>query len=80
VDWLFEPVRPLLRFPRGLGDALRRLDRSSAQALLQGRDFEQWLVGPRDITDLLERKATLQSLLEARVASAGSEATFSLGP
>jgi len=80
VDFLFEPVRPLVRFPRGLDEALRRLDRAQAQALLQNGGFEQWLVGPRDITDLLERKATLQTLLEARVSKAGRDATFSLGP
>ena len=58
-------VRPIAHFPPRLEQALVRLDRSIAQELLLGGPFAQWLIGPRDLGDLLERRDTLLSLLQA---------------
>jgi len=37
-------------------------------------------VGPRQLTDLAERRATLRTLLRAKVERYGSKAVFSLSP
>jgi hypothetical protein len=66
IDSLLDRLRPIRHFPRGLARALERLDRPAVDAILRPRPFSSWLVTPRDVTDLLERRATLRTLLHAR--------------
>jgi len=69
----------LVRFPKGLGQALKRLDHSAAERLFCSGPFERWLLDPRQLIDLVERRTTLLTLLEARVVQYGQQVVFSLG-
>jgi hypothetical protein len=71
-------LRAFQRFPRGLRDALARLDREAARAALQPGPFERWLVTPRALVELDERRLALLTLLDARVAALGQAAVLSL--
>jgi hypothetical protein len=66
MDLLLDRLRPIRHFPKGLARALDELDRAAAESLLRAGPFASWLVTPRDVTDLLERRATLRTLLYAR--------------
>jgi hypothetical protein len=77
---LLRRLRPLRRFPPGLDEALTQLDGPAAKRLFQSGSFASWLVGPRQLTDLAERRATLRTLLHAKVERYGSKAVFSLSP
>ena len=77
-DLLLVRLRPVARFPRGLRDALVRLDRARARALLAPGPFEGWLVSPRTLIDLDERRASVLTLIEARIAEHGEAAVLSL--
>lgn len=79
VDRLLQRLRPVARFPRGLRDALLAFDRVKARELLAPTgSFEAWLVSPRGLIELDERRAGLLSLVAARVAERGDAAVLSL--
>lgn len=67
-------LRAFPRFPRGLYDALVRFDREAAARVFEPGPFETWLLPPRTLVDLGERRAALVSLIEARVLARGDEA------
>jgi hypothetical protein len=71
-------LREVVRFPTGLHAALRLLDRQAAVALFNRGDFEGWLLSPRSLVALDERRLTLLSLLEARFAEHGRPVVESL--
>lgn len=78
LDVLLDALRRVVRFPRDLRQRLGEFDRQTARrTLLPGR-FEDQLLGPRQLSDLMERRATLLSLLEARALKYGAESAFSL--
>ncbi|EYF04011.1 hypothetical protein [Chondromyces apiculatus] len=92
LDRLMHRLAAVMRFPPELRDALRKLGRAEAAALLAPGStpslapaplaqppalptgFEGWLLAPRTLVDLDERRLTLLSLIEAR-ASAPAGAT-----
>jgi len=78
VDRLLRRLRPVARFPRGLRDALVAFDPERARQALAPGAFEGWLVSPRALIELEERRAGLLSLLEARIAERGAAAVLSL--
>jgi hypothetical protein len=79
VDRLLRRLRPVARFPRGLRDALAAFDRERAGTVLAPPgSFEAWLVSPRALVELDERRAGLLSLVLARVAERGEAAVLSL--
>ncbi len=78
VDPLLRRLRAVARFPRGLRDALARFDRARAEAVLHPGGFEDWLVSPRSLVELDERRAGLLSLIEAQIALRGEAAVLSL--
>ena len=79
VDRLLQRLRPVARFPRGLRDALAAFNRERARdALAPAGSFDGWLVSPRTLVELDERRAGLLSLLEARIAERGEDAVLSL--
>lgn len=79
VDRLLQRLRPVARFPRGLRDALAAFDRERARDVLApAGSFEEWLVSPRTLIELDERRAGLLSLILARVAERGEDAVLSL--
>jgi hypothetical protein len=71
-------LREVVRFPTGMHAALRRLDRDTARDLFNHGDFQGWLLPPRSLVALDERRLTLLSLLEARFAEHGRAAVESL--
>ena len=78
VDRLLQRLRPVARFPRGLRDALAAFDRERARRILAPGAFDGWLVSPRTLIELDERRAGLLSLVEARIAERGEDAVLSL--
>jgi hypothetical protein len=78
LDVLLRRLRGVARFPRGLRDALARFDRAHATAAFAEGGFETWLLPPRVLVELDERRAALLTLIEARVAERGAEAVLSL--
>jgi hypothetical protein len=78
VDGLLRRLRAVARFPRGLPGALARLDRARAKAIFLPGEFEAWLLPPRALVDLDERRESLLSLIEARVLDRGAESVLSL--
>jgi len=78
LDKLLSRLRPVMRFPRGLRDALVRLDRTRARALFADGPFASWLVSPRTLIDLDERRQSLLTLLDARIAEHGPARVLSL--
>lgn len=78
LDRLLRRLRAAARFPRGLRDALARFDRARAAAVFQEGPFPGWLLSPRALVELDERRAALLTLLEARIAERGAEAVLTL--
>ncbi|HVK70824.1 MAG TPA: hypothetical protein VM694_40495 [Polyangium sp.] len=78
LDVLLSRLRPVARFPRGLQKALLAFDRDHARDLLASGPFETWLVSPRTLVDLDERRKSLLTLISARVAERGEPAVLSL--
>jgi hypothetical protein len=71
IDKLLRDLRGVQRFPRGLLVALARFDREAAAATLNRGSFESWMLPPRTLVELDERRAALITLIEARVAERG---------
>ena len=78
VARLLKRLRPVARFPRGLRDALVAFDQERARQALAPGAFEGWLVSPRALIELEERRAGLLSLIEARIAERGEAAVLAL--
>lgn len=68
LDRLLGLLRECARFPRSLRDRLARFDRASAAAVFQPGSFDTWLLTPRSLVALEERRAGLLTLIEARIA------------
>lgn len=75
---LLDRVKPIVRFPRSLRDALVRFDRERARRVLLPGTFESWLLSPRTLMLLDERRSTLLTLVEARIAEYGEHVVLSL--
>lgn len=75
---LLRRLRGVLRFPRGLRDALLHLDRARASAIFAPGAFDTWILSPRNLVELDERRASLLSLIEAEVADRGEAAVLCL--
>lgn len=78
LDRMLRRLRGIERFPRGMREALAALDRDRAAALFAEGGFETWILSPRVRVELEERRATLLTLVEARVAVRGAEAVLCL--
>lgn len=61
-------LRSIRRFPKELHAALAALDRDRARALFQPGAFETWLLPPRALIGLDERRAAVLTLIDARAA------------
>jgi len=75
---LLDRLKPILRFPRTLRDALLRFDRTRMGEIFTAGAFESWLLPPRTLVILDERRATLLTLIQARVDAYGEQAVLSL--
>jgi hypothetical protein len=78
LDHMLRGLRAVARFPRGLRTALAGLDRARAAAAFAGGGFETWLLSPRSLVELDERRAALLTLVEARIAERGVGAVLTL--
>jgi hypothetical protein len=78
LDRLLRRLAAVERFPRGLQGRLQGFDRARAAAVLAGGDFEDRLLSPRALLALDERRASLITLIEAKVGQRGAEAVLSL--
>lgn len=78
LDPLLHDIRTFQRFPRGLVEGLRKLDRERATAIFSPGAFDTWLLSPRVLVELEERRAGVVSLVEARIGERGEGAV--LGP
>jgi hypothetical protein len=79
VEQLLRRLKPIARFPKGIREALLAFDRDRAREVLAPPgSFEDWLVSPRILVELDERRAGLLSLIVARVAERGEAAVLSL--
>ena len=71
-------LEQVIRFPKDLKRVLADLDRETVtRQLIRGR-FEDRLLGPRQLTDLMERRATVMTLLESRLLQYGDPTVLSL--
>jgi hypothetical protein len=80
LDPLLSRLRECARYPRGLRERLARLDRTAAAAALAPGSFETWLVSPRSLVTLDERRVGLLTLIEARIAEAALVSDTGPGP
>ncbi len=78
LDRMLRRLREVARFPRGLRAALRSFDRAHAAETFAAGGFEAWLLSPRALIELDERRAALLTLVEARVTDRGAEAVLAL--
>lgn len=78
LDPLLSSLAACARFPRRLHARLQELTPSAVRALLLPGPFEQWLISPRNAVLLDERRASLLSLIEAKIQQAGEAAVLSL--
>jgi hypothetical protein len=78
LDRMLRRLRGVARFPRGLREALVRFDRERAAATFNEGGFEHWLLTPRAVIELDERRAALLTLVEARIAERGAGAVLAL--
>lgn len=77
-ELLLRRLRRIQRFPAGLDERLAQLDRAAVTGRLQPGRFTDWLVAPRPLLDLMERRTTLRTLLHARVQQHGASAVLPL--
>lgn len=78
LDRMLRRLRAVQRFPSGIREALLGFDEArSAEAFAPGA-FSTWILPPRMRVDVHERRATLLTLIEAKVAARGAEAVLCL--
>lgn len=75
---LLERLKPIVRFPRSLLDALTKLDRVRAREVFLAGTFDTWLLSPRTLMLLDERRSTLMTLVASRITEYGEAAVLSL--
>ncbi len=78
LDISLDRLERVVRFPAKLKATLTALDRESVIRQLDRGRFEDRLLGPRQLTDLAERRATLLTLLESRLLQYGEQTVLSL--
>jgi hypothetical protein len=78
LDRMLRRLRGVERFPRGLREALLAFDRGRSDAAFAEGGFDSWLLPPRVRLELDERRATVLTLIEAKVAARGAEAVLCL--
>jgi hypothetical protein len=67
-------LRAVRRFPRGLRARLLAFDAAAQARSLLGPRFEDWLVSPRAVADLDQRRQQLIAVIDERIAADGQGA------
>ncbi|MET0596165.1 MAG: hypothetical protein ABW133_25945 [Polyangiaceae bacterium] len=71
LDVLLTQLKRVNRFPKRLIDRLRAFDRAEADRVLRDGPFTNWLVATRPLSEMMERRRTIVSLVDARLADQG---------
>jgi hypothetical protein len=79
LDGILAQLRRVNRFPKRLIDRLRAFDPSEADRALRAGPFTSWLVATRPLSEMMERRRAIVSLVDARIAELG-EAGLVLAP
>jgi hypothetical protein len=69
-------LRAVRRFPRALRDGLAALDPARERELFTGGAFDGWLLAPRGVVELDQRRLAVLSLVEAEIAARGEAAVL----
>jgi hypothetical protein len=78
LDAVLSQLKRVTRFPKRLVATLRAFERPQAEAALHGGPFVNWLVASRPLTEMLERRGVILSLVEAKSAELGEPAFLAL--
>ena len=76
MDLLLGQLKRVTRFSRRLRTNLLALGRAEADLALHSGSFASWLVASRPIAEMLERRQSLLSLLDARMTEQGESSTL----
>jgi len=71
LDSILAQLKRVNRFPKRLIDRLREFDRAEADRTLRSGPFTTWLVATRPLSEMMERRRTIVSLVDARLADLG---------
>jgi len=71
LDGILAQLKRVHRFPKRLIDRLRVFDRAEADRALRAGAFTSWLVATRPLSEMMERRRAIVSLVEARMAELG---------
>ena len=71
LDSILAQLKRVNRFPRRLIDRLRVFDRAEADRTLRAGPFTSWLVATRPLSEMMERRRAIVSLVDARMAELG---------
>lgn len=78
LDAVLAQLKRVTRFPRHLVAKLRAFERAEAEAALHGGTFANWLVASRPLTEMLDRRGAILSLIDARAAELGEPSVLAL--
>jgi hypothetical protein len=78
LDRVLVRLKQVTRFPKTLRERLERLDRDQMEALFLPGGFDTWILSPRNVMELEERRTTLLTLLDARIRERGADAVLRL--
>jgi hypothetical protein len=71
IDAILAELKRVTRFPRGFVQKLRAFDKGHAERALRAGPFVAWLVASRPISEMIERREAVLSLIGARIAELG---------
>ena len=71
LDSILAQLKRVNRFPKRLIDRLRAFDRAEADRTLRSGPFTSWLVATRPLSEMMERRRTIVSLVDARLSELG---------
>jgi hypothetical protein len=71
LDVILAQLKRVNRFPKRLIDRLRAFDRTEADRTLRSGPFTSWLVATRPLSEMMERRRAIVSLIDARLAELG---------
>ena len=71
-------LKRVVRFPKRLVAKLRAFEPAAATALLRPGAFADWLLAPRSVAEMMERRHAILSLVDSRVAQSGEGAALAL--
>jgi hypothetical protein len=73
LDGILAQLKRVNRFPKRLIDRLRVFDAAEADRTLRAGSFTSWLVATRPLSEMMERRRAIVSLVDARLAELGTK-------